>query len=200
MPLLSDDSKTSVTDEVRAKANQYKALYRLHNVKTLLFVGRLVEVKNLSSLLKACSLLSFDYKLIIVGDGVLKESLEKEARELGINVEFVGRKNDSALTAWYCCADVFVLPSVLEPFGAVTNEALLGGCNCVISKIAGSACLIKEGVNGFLTDPNSVEDISKQIAKACQMPIDSARSSKMFITFADAMRSMDEEIKKNVLK
>ena len=200
MPLLSDDSKTSVTDEVRAKANQYKDLYRLHNVKTLLFVGRLVEVKNLSSLLKACSLLSFDYKLIIVGDGVLKESLEKEARELRINVEFVGRKNDSALTAWYCCADVFVLPSVLEPFGAVTNEALLGGCNCVISKIAGSACLIKEGVNGFLTDPNSVEDISKQIAKACQMPIDSARSSKMFITFADAMRSMDEEIKKNVLK
>lgn len=200
MPLLTDDGKASVTDEIIAKANQYKKLYGLYGVKTLLFVGRLVEVKNLSSLLKACSLLSFDYKLIIVGDGVLKETLEKEARELRVNVEFVGRKNDSDLTAWYCCADVFVLPSVIEPFGAVTNEALLGGCNCVISKIAGSACLIKEGVNGFLTNPNSVEDIARQIGKACRMPIDSARSSKMFITFTDAMRSMDEEIYKNVLK
>lgn len=200
MPLLTDDSKASVTDEVKAKADQYKELYGLSGLKTLLFVGRLVEVKNLYSLLKACSLLSFDYKLIIVGDGVLKETLEKEARELHANVEFVGRKNDSDLTAWYCCADVFVLPSVLEPFGAVTNEALLYGCNCVVSKIAGSACLIKEGENGFLTDPNSVEDIAKQIGKACQLSIDSTRTSKMFITFADALKSMEEEINKNVLE
>lgn len=194
MPLLADDSKACITDDVRAKADQYKELYGLCGLKTLLFVGRLIEVKNLSNLLKACSLLSFDYKLIIVGDGVLKETLEKEARDLNVNVEFVGRKNGVDLTAWYCCADVFVLPSVIEPFGAVTNEALLGGCNCVISKIAGSACLIKEGENGYLTDPNSVEDIAKQIGKACQLSVDSTRTSKMSITFADAMRLMEEEI------
>lgn len=199
MPLLTDDSKASVTYEVKAKADQYKELYGLSGLKTLLFVGRLVEVKNLSSLLKACSLLSFDYKLIIVGDGVLKETLEKEARELHAKVEFVGRKNDSDLTAWYCCADVFVLPSVIEPFGAVTNEALLGGCNCVISKLAGSACLIEEGINGYLADPNSVDDIAKQIGKACQLPIDSSRPSKMFITFIGAMQTMEEEIKSKIL-
>lgn len=200
MPLLTDDSKASVTDEVKAKADQYKELYGLSGLKTLLFVGRLVEVKNLSSLLKACSLLSFDYKLIIVGDGVLKETLEKEARDLNVNVEFVGRKNGVDLTAWYCCADVFVLSSVLEPFGAVTNEALLYGCNCVVSKIAGSACLIKEGENGFLTDPNSVEDIAKQIGKACRLSVDSARTSKMSITFADAIKSMEEEVNRQVLR
>lgn len=199
MPLLTDDSKSNVTDEIRTKADQYKEQYGLHNAKTLLFVGRLVEVKNLSSLLKACSLLSFKYKLIIVGDGVLKDTLEKEARDLCVDVVFVGRKNGVDLTAWYCCADVFVLPSVLEPFGAVTNEALLRGCNCVISKIAGSACLIKDGVNGFLADPNSVEDIAKQIGKASKLPIDSARTSKMFITFADAMKSMEKEVNRKVL-
>lgn len=199
MPLLTDDNKTIATDEVKAKAVQYKKQYGLYGVKTLLFVGRLVEVKNLYSLLKACSLLSFNYKLIIVGDGVLKESLEKEAKELRVNVEFVGRKNDSDLTAWYYCADVFVLPSVIEPFGAVTNEALLGGCNCVISKIAGSACLIKDGENGYLADPYSVDDIAKQIDKACQLPIDSARPSKMIITFVDAIKSMEEEINRDAL-
>ena len=200
MPLLADDSKACITDDVRAKAEQYKELYGLCGLKTLLFVGRLIEVKNLSNLLKACSLLSFDYKLIIVGDGVLKETLEKEARDLNVNVEFVGRKNGVDLTAWYCCADVFVLPSVIEPFGAVTNEALLGGCNCVISKIAGSACLIKEGENGYLTDPNSVEDIAKQIGKACRLSVDSARTSKMSITFADAIKSMEEEVNRQVLR
>ena len=199
MPLLADDTKACITDDVRAKADQYKELYGLCGLKTLLFVGRLIEVKNLSNLLKACSLLSFDYKLIIVGDGVLKETLEKEARDLNVNVEFVGRKNGVDLTAWYCCADVFVLPSVIEPFGAVTNEALLGGCNCVISKIAGSACLIKEGENGYLTDPNSVEDIAKQIGKACRLSVDSARTSKMSITFADAIKSM-EEVNRQVLR
>lgn len=199
MPLLTDDNKTIVTDEVKAKAVQYKKQYGLYGVKTLLFVGRLVKVKNLYSLLKACSLLSFNYKLIIVGDGELKESLEKEAKELRANVAFVGRKNDSDLTAWYYCADVFVLPSVIEPFGAVTNEALLGGCNCVISQLAGSACLIEEGINGYLADPNSVDDIAKQIGKACQLPIDFSRSSKMFITFIGAMQTMEDEIKSKIL-
>lgn len=200
MPLLTDDNTACVNEDVRAKAEQYKSQYELDGVKTLLFVGRLVDVKNLSSLLKACSLLSFDYKLIIVGEGLLRDSLENEATELNVNVEFVGRKNGVDLTAWYCCADVFVLPSIMEAFGAVTNEALLGGCNCVISKLAGSACLIKEGVNGFLADPYSVDDVAKQIDKACQLPIDSARSSKMFITFADAMKSMEEEINRKVLR
>ena len=199
MPLLTDDRKANVTDEIIAKAEQYKERYGLYGVKTLLFVGRLVDVKNLSSLLKACSLLSFKYKLIIVGEGLLRDCLENEAKELNVNVEFVGRKNDSDLTAWYCCADVFVLPSVIEPFGAVTNEALLGGCNCVISKLAGSACLIEEGINGYLADPNSVDDIAKQIGKACQLPIDSSRASKMFITFIGAMQTMEDEIKSKIL-
>lgn len=199
MPLLTDDRKANVTDEIIAKADQYKERYGLYGVKTLLFVGRLVDVKNLSSLLKACSLLSFKYKLIIVGEGLLRDCLENEAKELNVNVEFVGRKNDSDLTAWYCCADVFVLPSVIEPFGAVTNEALLGGCNCVISKLAGSACLIEEGINGYLADPNSVDDIAKQIGKACQLPIDSSRASKMFITFIGAMQTMEDEIKSKIL-
>ena len=53
----------------------------------------------------------------------------------------------------------------LEPFGAVTNEALLCGCNCVISKVAGSACLIEEGKNGFLVDPHSVDDIAEKITR-----------------------------------
>lgn len=200
MPLLTDESEMTMTEEVCQKVKEYKSQYELNSVKTLLYVGRLIEVKNLFSLLKACKLLKIKYKLIIVGDGVLIDELKKEAECLDVNIEFVGRKNGTDLTAWYYCADVFVLPSKLEPFGAVTNEALLCGCNCVISKVAGSACLIEEGRNGFLADPHSVDDIADKITKACALPVNAHRHSKMIMTFTEAMTNMEKEINRKVLK
>lgn len=200
MPLLTDENNMAVTEEVCQKVKEYKSQYELNSVKTLLYVGRLIEVKNLYFLLKACKLLKIKYKLIIVGDGVLIDELKKEAECLDVNVEFVGRKNGTDLTAWYYCADVFVLPSKLEPFGAVTNEALICGCNCVISKVAGSACLIEEGKNGFLADPHSVDDFADKITKACALPVNAHRHSKMIMTFTEAMKNMEKEINRKVLK
>ena len=200
MPLLTDDRKVCVNDDIHRIMEQYKSRYELNNCKTLLFVGRLVDVKNLSKLFMACSLLKFNYKLIVVGDGTLREDLETRAKQLNVNVKFVGRKNGDDLTAWYYCADVFVLPSILEPFGAVTNEALLCGCNCVISKVAGSACLIEEGKNGYLVNPESGEDIAEKITMACQLSLNKNRASKMQITFAEAMQNMKDEFDKKVIK
>lgn len=200
MPLLTDDSRYTISGEIRSKAENYKTQYELNEGKTLLFVGRLIDVKNLPSLFLACSFLKFKYKLIVVGDGALREELEKKASKLQISIEFVGRKNGEDLIAWYYCADVFVLPSLMEAFGAVTNEALLCGCNCVVSKVAGAACLIEEGKNGYLVDPYSVEDIAAKITKACQLPIGAERSSKMPMTFASAMKNMEDEINRKVLK
>lgn len=80
------------------------------------------------------------------------------------------------LFAWYDVADVHILASCQEAFGAVTNEALIAGCFSVVSKKAGSQCLIKDGVNGFNVDPDSIEDISNGIVKAFGLisePIDS---------------------------
>lgn len=196
MPLIVNENSISDEDDVKIKnlAISQKEKYHLNNVKTILFVGRLVEVKNLFRLLDACSQLKIAYKLIIVGDGVLRSELEAYAKRLGVQVEFVGKKNGVELTAWYHCADVFVLPSTLEPFGAVTNEALLNGCNCCISKVAGSACIIKEGVNGYLCDPYSIEDIARNIERTSLLPIAVDRMSKMTISFSDAMNKMKEEI------
>lgn len=202
MPLIVNEKMISDEDEVKITnlAIAQKEKYHLNNVKTILFVGRLVEVKNLFRLLDACSQLKIAYKLIVVGDGVLRSELEAYAKKLNVSTEFVGKKNGIELTAWYRCADVFVLPSTLEPFGAVTNEALLSGCNCCISKVAGSACIIKEGENGYLCDPYSVEDIARKIEKTSLLPVTTDRKSKMTISFFDAMNNMKKEIDSKVLK
>lgn len=202
MPLIVNENSISDEDDVKIKslAIFQKEKYHLNKVKTILFVGRLIEVKNLFRLIDACSQLKIAYKLIVLGDGVLRSELETYAKKLNIHAEFVGKKNGIELKAWYYCADVFVLPSTLEPFGAVTNEALLSGCNCCISNVAGSACIIKEGENGYLCNPNSVEDIARKIEMTSLLPIDIDRKSKMTIRFSDAMNNMKEEIDSKVLK
>lgn len=200
MPLIvKEDADSEDREKAKLLATRLQQQYQLSDVKTILFVGRLIEVKNLFSLLAACSFLKIPSRLIIVGDGELRSELETYANEHDINVEFVGKKNGIDLLAWYYCADVFVLPSTLEPFGAVTNEALLCGCNCCISRVAGSACIIEEGINGFLLNPHSVEDIASKIGMACELPKTADRSSKMTITFASAINSVKEEIDRKVL-
>ena len=196
MPLIVDSNKIDkdLIIEAKAKAAQLKELYSLQTVKTLLFVGRLIDFKNLFSLIDACVLLKFPHKLIIVGDGVQRKDLEKYAANKNANVEFVGRKNGVELTAWYYCADLFVLPSKIEAFGAVTNEALICGCNCCISQAAGSTCLIEEGGNGYLLDPYNVNDIADKITKTCNLSIDKYRTSKMIYDFTKMMDAMFKKI------
>ena len=55
---------------------------------------------------------------------------------------------------------------MLEPFGAVTAEALSGGCYCLVSNKAGSQCLIQDHVNGRLIEPSNIDDISFKIMEA----------------------------------
>lgn len=131
-----------------------------------LFVGRLVDIKNVKTVINAFSMLpQGENILVVVGDGPEKENLMNLAQELHSNVIFTGRLEGENLYQWYNIADIFVLASYLEPFGAVTNEALLAGCYSLISKKAGSQCLIVDNVNGFTFSPNNVQELfNKMVA------------------------------------
>jgi glycosyltransferase involved in cell wall biosynthesis len=192
MPLIIDEKKQNADFKKKAKniAQALRKQYELDAVKAILFVGRLIDVKNLFALIEACRKLDFAYQLIIVGDGEMRQQLEHYAKEVGANVLFAGRQNGANLTAWYYVADAFVLPSYMEPFGAVTNEALLCGCNCCISELAGSACLIKDGENGYTCNPHSIGDIADKITKTCRLPKSELQESKMPYKFADSMDKM----------
>ena len=91
--------------------------------------------------------------------------MESLSKKLGANTIFTGRLEGDTLNVWYNIAQIFILPSYLEPFGAVTNEALLAGCIGLISEKAGSQCLIKESVNGYTLNPHNIDDITDKMIK-----------------------------------
>lgn len=145
-------------------SNEYIEKYNLQGKKVLLYVGRLVKIKNVSFAIEAFLKAHVPNSVfVIVGDGPEKENLKKQAQSSD-NIILTGRLEGEALYAWYNIAQCFTLPSTLEPFGAVTNEALQGGCKVLISKVAGSACLVSEGKNGYIIDPENLNDYSEKIS------------------------------------
>lgn len=145
-------------------SRQYEAEYELRGQRVFLFVGRLVKLKNVHTLIRAFHAAQLTQaRLVVVGSGEEEDNLKQLAGELHEEVVFTGRLTGHALYAWYNVADCFVLPSTQEAFGAVTNEAMIAGCRCLVSELAGSQCLVKEGVNGAVFNPHDVADLTEKI-------------------------------------
>lgn len=169
---------------------QLENLHGLGHQRTVLYVGRLIALKNIRRLIQAMD--GVPARLIIVGDGEERTALQNLCDELKIEAIFCGWCNGRELMAWYHLADVLVLPSLREAFGAVVNEALIAGCLVCVSQRAGSACLINED-NGLLIDPQN----TKQIRDSLQLLLERTepqhrdkRPSLMPCTFQEAFQSL----------
>lgn len=112
---------------------------------TFLYVGRLDPEKGLDILLRAFE--RVPGKLVLVGSGAQESRLQSLASD---RVRFAGPVGRDALVPLYAEADVFVLPSLSEPWGMVLNEAAAAGLPLVATEGVGAAHdLIEDGVNGF---------------------------------------------------
>ena len=101
--------------------------------------------------------------LVFAGDGPERAKLDRIASELGISdrVRFLGFLNQSELPAAYRSADVFVLPSLFEPFGLVVNEAMLCGLPVVVSDRVGAKFdLVRNGENGYVYPAGNLEALA----------------------------------------
>lgn len=163
-----------IEDEKRFRAGLEKALpqsvslraeYGLDGRKVILFVGRLTKLKNIPMLLRAYSEVKDKAALVIIGSGPEEEDLKSLDSMLGTKALFLGQKQSEDLMAWYNIAGILVLPSIIEPFGAVTGEALESGCHVLVSKAAGSAALIQDGVNGSVFDPRSENELTDRLSR-----------------------------------
>ena len=90
--------------------------------------------------------------LLFVGDGDQRGPLEEVAREMQLDaVRFLGFKNQSELPAYYDLCEVFVLPSVFEPWGLAVNEVMNAGRAVIVSDQVGCGPdLVRNGENGFI--------------------------------------------------
>lgn len=202
-PIVADDKRLrkeylQATSQSEIAINKYSLLSK----KVILFVGRLVKIKNVSFLIdNFISLNLTDSILVIVGDGNHANELRKLAKN-NENIIFTGRLEGKELFAWYNFANVFVLPSLLEPFGAVTNEALLGGCYGLISDKAGSACLIENGENGYTFAPENSDSFKKDLldliskSSPIKLPV-TLRMSRMPYSFDEYLNSLLGQLREN---
>lgn len=133
--------------------------------KVVLWVGRLSREKNIHILLKAFSIVEkkVDVKLIIASDGPDRKRLERIARKLKINVEFLGYVDDKELPKLYSVASVFVSPSRIETQGLTILEAFACGCPAIVANALGFRDFVIDGKNGFLIDSNKPGDYAEKI-------------------------------------
>jgi glycosyltransferase involved in cell wall biosynthesis len=200
LPIIHEDKRFRANiKKSLPEANRNIKHYDLIGKKVILYVGRLAEEKNISFLIRAFNKVrSDDSVLVIVGNGPLRNDLESEVTELGIidKVIFTGRKEGKELYSWYAIGQIFVLPSTHEPFGAVVNEALLAGCQVLVSKFAGASTLIENG-NGEVFDPYDQEELKTKLQRRLEKVdcisedgISDIRANKMPFRFKEMIKTL----------
>lgn len=146
-------SSHSIRDDLQIRTQQPIVLY----------CAKLIDVKDPATLIEAVGRVrGCDPVLLVVGEGKLRPEMEQLADEVAHGrVRFLGFKNQSELPAYYAVCDVFVLPSMFEPWGLVINEVMNAGKPVVAANCVGAAHdLIQAGENGDLFSPGSVEELA----------------------------------------
>jgi len=124
--------------------------------KNIIFVGRLSPEKNLNSLISLFKKFKEDqleFKLILVGDGPLKEKLQDDIIRFNLNIEISGAIAWNELSDLYKNARCLILPSINETWGMVANEAIQMGIEVICSESCGCANdLVIDGYSGLVMD------------------------------------------------
>ena len=130
-------------------------------VKTFLYVGRLVEVKNLRMLIEVFNQLP-ELNLNVIGFGEQEAELKQLAKE---NVHFLGAVANKQLSSYYQQADVFILPSNSEVWGLVIEEALNNGTPVIVSDKVGCRDDLVTEETGLVFNAGNHESLTHAIGK-----------------------------------
>jgi len=135
-----------------------------------LFVARLIGAKDPKTLLAAQALLEEKGRapwLVLVGTGAEAKSLREFAATRRLSrVRFLGSREPEELPEIYAAADLFVLPSLHEPWGVVVNEAMAAGLPVVLTERVGAAAdLLVDGANGRLVPAGDAAALADAIGE-----------------------------------
>ena len=128
--------------------------------KTILFIGRLTEVKGVDVLLKAMQGVN-EAQLLIAGDGEQRNALETLAQNLSVNAKFLGQVEATSRDMLLSSCAAIVIPSRVLADGrtegtpVVCLEAMAAGLPVVASSVGGLAEVIVDGHNGLLFEPEN---------------------------------------------
>ena len=168
---------------------------------TILFVGRLQARKRIDFLLRACAEMSNTPRLIIVGDGPERETLETLTKQVYPSAEFIGAKHGEELKPYFAESDLFVLPGT---GGLAVQEAMSHGLPVIVAKGDGTQDDLVRAGNGWQVPPGDYEalvstmrDALSDVSRLRKMGSESYRIvsqeinlEKMVETFVDVLNSV----------
>ncbi|KQY52665.1 glycosyltransferase [Lysobacter sp. Root494] len=128
-------------------------------------VGRLNVVKDQANLVHALARLPADVALVLVGDGPLRDELERCAREAGVaaRVRFLGDRGD--VHRLLPGLDLFALPSRSEGYSIALLEAAASALPIVATDVGGNAEIVRHGAMGELVPADDTEALAGALSR-----------------------------------
>ena len=186
-----------VDTTVFCPGQQSEALSRLglpHDIRMVVWVGRMVPVKGLEVLLAAAKQMADrpgDWQIHLVGDGPLRASLQSQVAAMGLSqrVMFAGSRAHAELADWYRAADVVVLPSHSEGLPNVLREAHACSTPFVASDVGGIS-EIADPAHDRLVPPGDPQALAGALQESFGRARNGSRPSWNLPTWSDAADSL----------
>ena len=185
---VSDYAKKFLQERFPERAARIRHIYnglnlaefgRTHfscNPPLILGVGRLIAKKGFADLIRACGLIAErgkSFRCEIIGEGPLEDELRGQIERLNLQdrVALSGARPMGEVRRRLIAANVFVLPSIIDPDGGMDNlptvimEAMATGLPVVSTKIGGIPEMVIENETGFLLKPGDAVALANAIEK-----------------------------------
>jgi len=156
------------------------------------YVGRLWWGKGTGPLLAAYTALEREFpgrtSLLIVGDGPEEARIAQAARSEGLSVKLAGFRQRAELPSMYAAGDVFVFPTLGDPYGLVVDEAMAAGLPVISTTAAGEIReRVVDDVNGYLVPPNDPVALAAAMRRLAADPAlrnrMGSRSAEMIVAY-----------------
>ncbi len=169
-----DPNKISIVHNgIYESEHEREAQIRKPDPKMVLFLGRVTYQKGPWYFIETAKKVlehRDDVEFVIAGQGdLLKSMIERVAHlQIGRYVHFTGFLNQDAVSRLFRLADVYVMPSVSEPFGLTCLEAASNEVPMIISKHAGAAEVLQNGLKADFWD---TKDMAAKILALLEYPV-----------------------------
>ena len=159
----ADEKKINIIYNAINK-DKFKGIKKNGEQKVVLYIGRLSVQKGIDNLIKAFKIVSEKEDsalLYIVGEGPELPNLINLSIKLNLadKVIFLGRIPDEEIETLYSIANVFVMPSVSEPFGIVALEAIASNVPTIVSTQSGVSEIIRNTLKVDFWDTEQMADL-----------------------------------------
>jgi glycosyltransferase involved in cell wall biosynthesis len=215
---VSDYAKKFLQERFPERADRIRRIYNGLNLAEfgradfssapplILAVGRLIAKKGFADLIRACGLIAErgkSFRCEIIGEGPLANELRGQIERLNLQdrVALPGAKRQREVRQRLAGANVFVLPSIIDPDGGMDNlptvvmEAMATGLPVVSTKIGGIPEMVVENETGILVEPGDAVALADAIEKVTDDRLSAQRLGQAGYERAQKLFSIEKNVR-----